>query len=66
MALFFECMLECARKVIDTADIVRDGDLSTVDGSFDSSENLDCCEIADTHAATILGVHHTWSSIPLL
>ena len=37
MALFFECMLECARKVIDTADIVRDGDLSTVDGSFDSS-----------------------------
>jgi hypothetical protein len=24
MALFFECMLWCARKVLDTADIVRD------------------------------------------
>jgi len=24
MALFSECMLECARKVLDTADIVRD------------------------------------------
>jgi uncharacterized metal-binding protein len=24
MALFSECSLECARKVLDTADIVRD------------------------------------------
>jgi len=24
MALFFECRVECARKVLDTADIVRD------------------------------------------
>jgi hypothetical protein len=24
MALFYECMLKCAQKVIDTADIVRD------------------------------------------
>jgi hypothetical protein len=24
MALFFECMLSCARKVLDTADLVRD------------------------------------------
>jgi hypothetical protein len=24
MALFFECMLECAQKVLDTADIVRE------------------------------------------
>ena len=24
MALFFECMLSCARKLLDTADIVRD------------------------------------------
>jgi hypothetical protein len=24
MALFFECMLQCARKDLDTADIVRD------------------------------------------
>jgi hypothetical protein len=29
MALFFECMQECAQKVLDAADIVRDGDLST-------------------------------------
>ena len=28
MALFSECMLSCARKVLDTADIVRDGDFS--------------------------------------
>ncbi len=28
MALFNECMQSCARKVLDTADIVRDGDLS--------------------------------------
>jgi hypothetical protein len=25
MALFFEPMLECAQKLLDTADIVRDG-----------------------------------------
>ena len=24
MALLFECMLSCARKLLDTADIVRD------------------------------------------
>src|ERR1700722_7737769 len=29
MALFFECMLQCAQKVLDAADIVRDGDLSS-------------------------------------
>jgi len=28
MALFSECMQGCARKVLDTADIVRDGDFS--------------------------------------
>ena len=28
MALLFECMLQCARKLLDTADIVRDGDFS--------------------------------------
>jgi len=31
MALFYECIQSCARKVIDTADIVRDGDLTTVE-----------------------------------
>jgi hypothetical protein len=25
MALFFECMLRCAQKTLDTADIVREG-----------------------------------------
>jgi hypothetical protein len=30
MALFNECMPQCAQKVFDTADIVRDRDLSTV------------------------------------
>src|ERR1017187_1445022 len=29
MALFFECMPSCARKVLDTADIVRDGDFAS-------------------------------------
>jgi len=28
MALFSECMLQCARKLLDTADIVRDRDLT--------------------------------------
>ena len=28
MALFHECIQECARKLLDTADIVRDGDFS--------------------------------------
>jgi hypothetical protein len=28
MALFFERVLLCAQKVLDTADIVRDGDLT--------------------------------------
>jgi hypothetical protein len=28
MALFNECMQSCAHIVLDTADIVRDGDLS--------------------------------------
>jgi hypothetical protein len=30
MALFIECMLKCAAIRIDTADIIRDGDFSTV------------------------------------
>jgi len=31
MALFNECMQSCALIVLDTADIVRDGDLTPVD-----------------------------------
>src|SRR5580693_7985691 len=33
MALFFECMPQCAQKVFDTADIVRDRDLSPTTAS---------------------------------
>src|SRR5271169_4252468 len=31
MALFNECMLQCAQKVLDAADIVRDGDITSSD-----------------------------------
>jgi len=27
---FYECMQECAQNLVDTADIVREGDISTV------------------------------------
>ncbi len=30
MALVFECTSQCARNPLDTADIVRDGDITTV------------------------------------
>ncbi len=30
MALFSECMQSCAQRVLDTADIVRDRDISPV------------------------------------
>jgi hypothetical protein len=32
MALFYECMLKCARKLLDTADIVRDAMLRQQSG----------------------------------
>ena len=32
MALFFECTLQCARKLLDTADIVRDAMLRQLTG----------------------------------
>ena len=32
MALFNECMQSCAHIVLDTADIVRDGDFSPLEG----------------------------------
>ena len=31
MALFYECIQKCARKLLDTADIVRDGDVMAID-----------------------------------
>ena len=32
MALFYECMLKCARKLLDTADIVREAILRHLTG----------------------------------
>jgi len=40
MALFNECMQSCAHIVLDTADIVRDGDLSPIDALGIHPENL--------------------------
>jgi hypothetical protein len=41
MALFFECMPSCARKVLDTADIVRDGDVTPTEaGSIREEYNF--------------------------
>jgi hypothetical protein len=43
MALFNECMPQCAQKVFDTADIVRDRDLTPIDGDcipVGSSDNF--------------------------
>jgi hypothetical protein len=45
MALFFECMEQCAQKVLDTADIVRDGDLSTLMLPSDfAPQSRSCCQ----------------------
>jgi hypothetical protein len=38
MALFSECSLECARKVLDTADIVREAMFQQLSGSQVVSE----------------------------
>jgi hypothetical protein len=35
MALFIECMSLCAQIVLDTADIVRDGDFAPANGTFE-------------------------------
>jgi len=39
MALFFECVLQCAQKVLDAADIVRDGDFPTIGKSSPHCED---------------------------
>ena len=44
MALVFECTSECARNPLDTADIVRDGDFSTVIGL---TTQMDYFRVAD-------------------
>jgi hypothetical protein len=42
MALFFECMVQCAQKALDTADIVRDGDFSPpISARHRKKEDLD-------------------------
>ena len=59
MALFDECMQKCAQKVLDLADIVRDGDFSPTEAYLGlatkrrtrtaSSENIKavCTDIED-------------------
>jgi len=41
MALFSECALQCAQKVLD-ADIVRDGDFATVGMNALGSAHMRC------------------------
>ena len=41
MALFFECMLLCAQKVLDTADIVREAMFRQLSGQAPSSPRQD-------------------------
>ena len=67
MALFFECVLQCAQKVLDAADIVRDGDFYrawSIDpgdyfswlavGDFDGDGKVDLAiGMLDAHAVCI-------------
>jgi len=39
MALFFECMPQCARKLLDTADIVREAMFRQLTGEVVFTEN---------------------------
>ena len=39
MALFYECMLKCARKLLDTADIVREAMLRQLPAGQLTGEN---------------------------
>jgi hypothetical protein len=41
MALFHECIQECARKLLDTADIVRDRNLSPTRDTANSVASID-------------------------
>jgi serine/threonine protein kinase len=57
MALFNECMQECARKVLDTADIVREGDFSSIT-LFSSSQlhGFHClAHLSDVRFAPVIG-----------
>jgi hypothetical protein len=43
MALFYECMLQCAQKALDTADIVRDGDFSPIETGCPQVPRITSC-----------------------
>jgi hypothetical protein len=47
MALFYECMLKCVHMGLDTADVVRDGDLSPI-GFPESPRSFDLIESLGT------------------
>jgi hypothetical protein len=57
MALFSECRLSCAQIVLDTADIVRDGDFSST-REFKCVTIFDCAQLA---AATV--PHNEYSAM---
>ena len=61
MALFHECTLQCAQKGLDTADIVRDGDLSPLETI---AGGLDYFRLADhsSRAAAKNRVTRSWRS----
>ena len=51
MALFYECMLWCAPILLDTADIVRDGDFATATPCSDEQvrDNIKLwCDVAQS------------------
>jgi hypothetical protein len=47
MALFYECMQSCTQNMLDTADIVRDGDVTTIDKGFSVRLRLAGCSKTD-------------------
>jgi hypothetical protein len=64
MALFSECRQSCARKELDTADIVRDGDVSTTRDRSSAAgyANYFTLTLAGNGGtiATVFGVRKCW------
>jgi hypothetical protein len=54
MALFFECMLSCARKVLDTADIVREAIFRQLPGKLLSNRLWTEVDIGELRVARLL------------
>jgi len=52
MALFYECMPKCARKLLDTADIVRDAIFRQLADVQAPSEDLEHKKAASGKAAS--------------